>query len=130
MLQCSRSKEYKAKGAGQKVYATRMTGCPWRAKLTPSVGNGWKVTTMCQEHNHPLDDELNDRGVPPRARMTPAKPVRALAAAPERSHTPPGEPQFPLNTFLPALSAWPTVTASGIKVSQQLRVPTLVVDKL
>ena len=48
MLQCSRSKEYKAKGAGQKVYATRMTGCPWRAKLTPSVGNGWKVTTFLE----------------------------------------------------------------------------------
>lgn len=118
-LQCARSKDYKSKGVGQKVYATRMTGCPWRAKMVPHPGGGWKVTHVCPEHNHPLNDQLDDRGLPPRARTTPAKGARATAV--ERSFaTPPVEPQMPTQaTFMPtmsAVSAWPTTSASGIKV--------------
>jgi gluconolactonase len=83
------------------------------------------VTVLCAEHNHPLNDELNDKGMPPRARTTPAKATRALASAADRSFEPSGDQQFPMqNTYPPAMSAWPTVTASGIKrtvVSMQQR---------
>jgi gluconolactonase len=83
------------------------------------------VTVLCAEHNHPLNDELNDKGMPPRARTTPAKATRALASSADRSFEPSGDQQFPMqNTFPPAMSAWPTVTASGIKrtvVSMQQR---------
>jgi hypothetical protein len=117
MLQCARSKVYKTRGVPTKTYATRMTGCPWRAKMVPAQGGGWKVTALCAEHNHPLNDELNDKGMPPRARTTPAKGARALASAANRSYTTPRDPQVaPQPPFLPAVSAWPTVTASGIKV--------------
>jgi hypothetical protein len=118
MLQCARSKVYKAREVPQKNYATRMTSCPWRAKMVPHQGGGWKVTCLCQEHNHPLNDELNDKGMPPRARTTPARPSRTLANAADQSFTPPGEPMQLMGTnFAPVMSAWPTVTASGIKVS-------------
>ncbi|KAH3948037.1 hypothetical protein HBI56_202500 [Parastagonospora nodorum] len=125
MLQCARSKVYKARGVPQKHYATRMTGCPWRAKMIPQQGGGWRVTCLCSEHNHPLNDELNDKGMPPRARTTPARPPRTLASAVDQTFTPPGDPQNLMQgNFLPVMSSWPTVTASGIKrnvVSMQQR---------
>jgi hypothetical protein len=85
--------------------------------MVPQAGGGWKVTCLCSEHNHPLNDELNDKGMPPRARTTPARPPRAIAIAGDQSSTPPGGPRNPMHgNFLPVMSAWPTVTASGIKV--------------
>jgi hypothetical protein len=76
---------------------------------------------LCAEHNHPLNDELNDKGMPPRARTTPAKGVRALASAADRAYEPPVDGPYQLpTTFLPAMSAWPSVTPSGIKVRSKI----------
>jgi hypothetical protein len=117
MLQCARSKVYKSGAVPMKLYASTMTGCPWRAKMVPCQAGGWKVTQMCAEHNHSLNDELHDKGMPPRARTTPSKGARALASAVDRSDTPPSEPFVSLQAdFLPVMSSWPTITASGIKV--------------
>ncbi|KAF1365085.1 hypothetical protein EJ07DRAFT_170985 [Lizonia empirigonia] len=100
MLQCARSKEYKSKGVGHKIYATRMTGCPWRAKMQPHAGGGWKVAVVCMDHNHELNDVLDDKGMPPRARTTPASQKRKPAADDPAAFTPPA----PANYMPPAPS--------------------------
>lgn len=121
MLQCARSKEYKSKGVGHKVYATRMTGCPWRAKMQPHPGGGWKVTAVCMEHNHELNDVLDDKGMPPRARTTPAlhktKPGESSFTPP--APAPPPAPStyttIPPPLPPPVTTSWPTMTASGTR---------------
>ncbi|KAF9701567.1 hypothetical protein EKO04_000583 [Ascochyta lentis] len=116
MLQCARSKEYKSKGIGHKVYATRMTGCPWRAKMQPHPGGGWKITGVCMDHNHELNDVLDDKGMPPRARTTPAAQRRKPAALNEPTFTPPAPANYvPPPAHSPATTTWPTMTASGIR---------------
>jgi hypothetical protein len=113
MLQCARSKEYRSKGIGHKVYATRMTGCPWRAKMQPNQGGGWKVTGVCMEHNHELNDVLDDKGMPPRARTTPAAQRRKAG---ENSMTPAASTytNIPPPAAPPITTNWPTMTPSGI----------------
>lgn len=120
MLQCARSKEYKSKGIGHKVYATRMTGCPWRAKMQPHAGGGWKVTGVCMEHNHELNDVLDDKGMPPRARTTPATAKRKADAMGESTFTPtPPAPStyanMPPGGQQPVTTNWPNLTTSGIR---------------
>lgn len=119
MLQCARSKTYASKGKkdGHKIYATRMTGCPWRAKLQPHTsGVGWKVTTVCTEHNHELNDVLDDKGMPPRARTTPSTQKRKASAMDDATFTPPAPSNYiPPSGQLPAATNWPTVTASAVR---------------
>lgn len=116
MLQCARSKEYKSKGVGHKIYATRMTGCPWRAKMQPHAGGGWKVTVVCMDHNHELNDVLDDKGMPPRARTTPASQKRKPAADDPAAFTPPAPANYmPPGGQPPVTTNWPHVTASGIR---------------
>lgn len=113
MLQCARSKEYKSKGVGRKVYATRMTGCPWRAKMQPHSGGGWKVTAVCMDHNHELNDVLDDKGMPPRARTSQAPPRTRGAPVDDTTYAPPN--YLPPAGPPPVTTKWPTATLSGIR---------------
>jgi hypothetical protein len=120
-LGCSKGKEKRGtrKVTGQRVYATRKIGCPYKAKMTKNPGGGWNVAVVNPGHTHELNDELDDRGLPPRARRTPAKGgARSNAQGSEQSFMLSEQPnnmiQFPM---VPSItSAWPTTTASGLRV--------------
>jgi hypothetical protein len=92
-LGCSKGKEKRGtrKVTGQRHYATRKIGCPYRAKMTKHSGGGWHVAAVCPQHTHELNDKLDERGLPPRARRTPAKTgTKSSAQGTEQSVTPPG----------------------------------------
>lgn len=67
------------------------------------------------EHNHELNDILDDKGMPPRARTTPSTQKRKAGAMDETSFTPPAPSNYmPLESQPPVTTGWPNITASGI----------------
>jgi hypothetical protein len=93
ILQCARSKKYRKDSKGIRISTTRMTQCPWRGKMTRNDGGGWKVKVLCNEHNHPINDKLNDDFKLPRARSD---------KSPEKidTFTPPGSPwEAPVTSY-------------------------------
>lgn len=87
VLQCARSKKYVKESKGIRKSTTRMTGCPWRAKMIRNPGGGWNVQLINNEHNHPINDRLNERLLLPRAKSD-EEPKNIP------SSTPPGSPKI------------------------------------
>jgi hypothetical protein len=119
-LECSKGKAKRRtkKATGQRACASRKIGCPYKAKMSKNAAGGWNVAVVCPEHTHELNDELDERGLPPKARRTPAKTgTKSSTQVVQRSFAPPGESN-PVSRFpmVSDMSAWPTTTANGFKV--------------
>jgi hypothetical protein len=83
--------------------------------MSKNVSGGWNVTVVCPEHTHELNDELDEKGLPLRARRTPAKTdTRSSTQVVQQSFAPPGESN-PV-PMVSDVSPWRTTTANGFKV--------------